>query len=224
MGCLQGKEQEEIFGITQTQVGKDPWWCMLKKSDLSFAYMRDLEERIRIVERNNRINEEKIVKQKEKIKDQDVKNRQNQKDIRILKQKNKDQDDRNRRDEQRNRHQEEFNRNQQRINMEQENKNTIQEEMNRHQEKINKELEQQNMVQEYIKNENKARSEDKTKAKQKQEGNKTLMTQDSYTIVIKDDMAKKILVEKQYLKTAVDIIIYYQQDISKIIEIFGFHK
>ena len=108
--------------------------------------------------------------------------------------------------------------------MEQENKNTIQEEINRHQEKINKEKEQQIMVQEYIKNENKATSEDKTKAKQKQEGNKTLMTQDSYTIVIKDDMAKKILVEKQYLKTVVDIIRYYQQDIGKIIEIFGLHK
>ena len=86
MGCLQGKEQEEMFEIPQTHgsLERDPWWNMLRSSDLSFVHIRELEERIRIVERRNRINEEKNIKQNETNKDQDAKNIQNQKEIRSL--------------------------------------------------------------------------------------------------------------------------------------------
>ena len=230
MGCLQGKEQEEMIEIPQTQpfehssVERDPWWNMLRSSDLSLAYMRELEERIRIVERRNRINEENNIKQKARNEDQVVKNRENQKEIRSLEQKNKNQDYRHRTYEQRNRDQEEFNRNQQRINIEQENKNTIQEEKNRYQEKKNKEQEEQNMVLKYINNINREKGEDKPKTNNKQEGYETLMTQDSHIIINKDDMAKRILVENDCLETAVDIIRNCQQDISKMIEIFGLEK
>ena len=68
------------------------------------------------------------------------------------------------------------------------------------------------------------RYEDKTKTNQKPEGYKTLMTQYSHDIVNKDDMTKRILVENDCLETAVNIIRNCQQDISKMIEIFGLEK
>ena len=64
MGCLHGKEQEDI---TEPYEQRDPWWNMIKSADLSLAYMRELDERITIVEVSNRSNEKKIGSKKKGI-------------------------------------------------------------------------------------------------------------------------------------------------------------
>ena len=39
----------------QSTIDRDPWWSSLRGADLSFAYVRELEERIRVVEVRSKI-------------------------------------------------------------------------------------------------------------------------------------------------------------------------
>ena len=65
------KSQDATFGAWFS------WLNLLKSSDLSLAKMRELDKKIRLVERRNTINKKKYWA-KRKTQEEDVKNRQNQ--------------------------------------------------------------------------------------------------------------------------------------------------
>ena len=54
MGCIQGKEQEDITELYEPRE-YDIWWNMIKNADLSLTYMRELDERITIMEMSNKL-------------------------------------------------------------------------------------------------------------------------------------------------------------------------
>ena len=149
MGCIHGKEQDNI---TELYEPRDPWWSMIKNADLSHTYVRELDERITIMERSNKLTEKQRIRKQE---------------------------ERNRKQEQRNREQEESNRNQQKMNMEQQHRNKEQEERNRHQEEKNKEQEQHIMEQKQFIWNHCAKNQDKNPIIQKEEGDGKGMIHDS---------------------------------------------
>ena len=241
MGCLHGKEQENIIELEppRTQLyerislERDPWWDMIRSAYLSLAYMSELDERIRVVEMRNRTNEDMNIKQKVKNQEQDKKNRQNEEDFRCLEQIvkiqrdiNKTQEQRNRQQEARyrkqkirNKDQEKSNRNQEKLNLAQEYRNKLQEEKNKCQEEKYEEQEHQNMKQNEMNKESNKTNEHKGQVSLKQEKSNEVKKQYSSDRIHRAVRIEIILKENDDLE---DIIRNLHKDLKNHIDSLAF--
>ena len=238
MGCLHGKEQENIIELEpprtqlyeRSSVERDPSWDMIRSAYLSLAYMRQLDERIRVVEMRNRTNEDMNIKQKVKNQEQAEKNRQEfrclELIVKYLRDINKTQEQRFRQQEARyrkqkirNKDQKKSNRNQEKLNLAQEYRNKLQEEKNKCQEEKYEEQEHQNMKQNEMNKESNKTNEYKGQVSLKQEKNNEVKKQYSSDRIHRAVRIEIILEENDDLE---DIIRNLHKDLKNHIDSLAF--